>query len=369
MPADFLLSFSAAFMNRASHSIFPTLQPRMNRSETVPEMHLSVAWSVSSPPQFQFTGAGGGQMFTLTMPLDVTITPDGGQPQQGTSEVLASCRAIVVADGQVQFSVVDLSFTATDPFLQAVLTAKKADIAAQVNEFVSAISISLSIVDGVTFAGYALQIGQGQGAAGGGLQMPVTIPSTPPLSTDFAAYISETLVQYVVQTQFWATVPKSYSASGADVHLNGYEAGLSNGQLWMNLHLSGTYSSAGAEWDIAIGTVHVTLSIQVSGNDLVIRGGQVSRPDVSLQPSNWLAWVYTIGGGLVTAIITAILNDVIGGKIQDNISTNLDRTLLTVPSLSGGVAGVTVSIRPKDLSVSGQGNRLVLTGNADVTAS
>jgi hypothetical protein len=369
MSADFILSFSAAFMNRASQSIFPAIQPKMSRSGTIPSMHLTVAWGVTAPPQFPFTGAGGGQMFTLTMPLAVTTTPDGGQPQQGTSDVVASCRAIVVAAGRVQFSVVDLTFTSTDPFLQAVLNAKKADITAQVNDFVSAIAIDLAIVEGVNFAGYALQIGQGQGAAAGGLQMPVAIPSTPALSTDFAAYISQSLVQYIVQTTFWAQVPKNYSASGADVHLNGYEAGLSNGQLWLNLHLSGTYSSAGADWDINIGTVNVVLNVAVEGRNLVIRGGNVSRPDVSLHPSNWLAWVYTIGGGIVTAIITAILNNVIGGTIQDNIRGSLNRTLLEVPVLSGAIEGVNVTLTPRDLTVSGQGSQLVLTGNADVTAS
>ncbi|MFN3945399.1 MAG: hypothetical protein ACK4K7_10760 [Allosphingosinicella sp.] len=369
MSADFILSFSAAFLNRASQSVFPAIQPKMSRSGTIPSMQLTVSWGVSAPPQFQFTGAGGGQMFTLTMPLDVTTTPDGGPSQQGTSDVVASCRAIVVAAGSVQFSVADISFTSADPFLQAVLNAKKADITAQVNDFVSTLAIQLNVIDGVHFAGYALQIGQGQGAAAGGLQMPVTIPPTPGLSTDFAAYISQPLLQYIVQTTFWAQVPKDYSASGADVHLNGYEAGLANGQLWLNLHLSGTYSSAGADWDIDIGTVNVNLNIAVDGRSLVIRGGDVSRPSVSLNPSNWLAWVYTIGGGIVTAIITAILNDVIGGKIQDSIRGNLNRTLMDVPVLNGAFEGVNITLTPRDLAVAGQGSQLVLTGNADVTAS
>jgi hypothetical protein len=367
--ADFLLAFSADFLNRASKSIFPTLQPKLSRSESVPEMHLKVAWKVTAPPQFQLTGSGGGQMFILTMPLDITTTPDGGQPAQATSDVNASCRAEIVAGGKLRFTVADLSFTANDPFLQAVLTAKKGDIAAQVNGLISAIQINLALINGITFAGYALQIGQGKGAAGGGLQMPVAIPSIPQLATDFAGYITEALVRQLVQTTFWNSVPKDYGASGASVHLNSYEAGLSNGQLWMNLHLSGSYSSAGADWDINIGTVNVTLNIAIAnGRDVVIQGGNVSRPGVSLHPSNWLAWIYTIGGSIVTSIITAILNDVIAGKIQSSINDNLHRTLLTVPVLSGGVEGVTITVAPKDLRIVGQGNQLVLSGNADVTA-
>jgi hypothetical protein len=369
MSADFILSFSNAFLDRASQSVFPTIQPRLSRSERVSNLNLTIAWTVPKAPQFQLTGGGGGQMFTLTMPLAISITPDNGSKQTAESQAIASCRATITGNGAVHFGLVDLSFSATDPFVQAALNAKKTDIASQVNGFVSAIAINLAIVNGVTFAGYAFAIETGQAAAAGGLTMPVLVPPTPALTTDFAVEIGEPLVQYIVATQFWNTVDKTYSTSGATVHLNSYSARLFNGQVILQLHLSGDFSIGDAHWDISIDTVTATLNLAVGAdNTLRITGGSVSRPGVSLKPANVWAWLATIAASVLGAVTTAILNEVISGKVQDAINGKLARPLFQVPVLGGSIEGISVSITPVDLAVRGVGNQLFLSGNGQVSA-
>lgn len=236
----------------------------------------------------------------------MTITSKDGTATTATMGVNANCWATIGASGKLSFSVSDLSFATTDRFVIAALSAWNADIPGKVNGLLSAICIPLGPVSGVTFAGYAVSVTEGSAYAAGGLVAPVT--------SGFSITLGEPLVQQAVANLWWNNVQKHYSASGADVSLNSYTAAVSNGNVVLTLYLGGNYDSAGAEWDISIDPVTVSLPLQVGANcNIKIGCGTVSRPNVSLDPSNWLAYAYSIAGGIVATIITSTLNDVISG--------------------------------------------------------
>lgn len=370
MPADFTMSFSEAFLNKACGQVFPALASKLTQTERVPDQNLTLSWAITAPPQFVLTGQDGPQMFKLILQLQVSITPDGQPTDTGTDTGTATVLASIDGAGHLHLRVNALSFAGSDPFLTAVLNQKEADVADQVNQFLATISPSLSIINGITFGSYAIAFGPGAGAMAASLGPTTSVGAVTAPATDFALTIGQPLVHQIVQQSFWNTVPKTYDASGAHISLNGYDVGLANGQVQLTLYLGGSYSVAGADWDVRIDPVVSTLNVSVdASNNVVSKSGGTSTPGVSMHPSNWLAWIYTIGAAVITAITQAIISSVIGDKIQGTINGQLDRTLLQVPVLSGSFSGVTITLTPGNLTVGGAGNQLVIAGNGTATAS
>ncbi|MGA8133077.1 hypothetical protein EXW72_04450 [Pseudomonas sp. BCA14] len=370
MSTDFIAGLSQSLLNNASESIFPTVGPKLGDTTSIPEINASLTWSVSAPPKFALAASGSGQTFLVSMPVDLTVTVTGQDPTSSTVGANASARATINGNGVVRLSVTDISFVTNDPFVLGVLNAKKSDIASKVDSLISAISIPLGPINGITFAGYALLIEGGNAYAAGGLSSPVAISQKqPPADGGFNLVLTEPLIQQVVANLWWSTVQKTYSASGAVVHLNSYSASVNNGNLTLTLNLSGEYSLGPADWDISISPVTATLQVVVDAQrNIRISGGNVSRPSVSITPSNFWAWMATLGGGVISAITLAILNDVVEGQIQETIQGQLTQSLLQIPDLSGNFEGITLKVSPQNLNITGVGNQILLTGTASVTA-
>lgn len=370
MSADFIGRLGPELLNNASRSIFPTIKPKLGDTTYVPELHLTVTWGASSPPTFDLNTGDPDQTFAVHMPVDLTIQPDGGKASTGTVDVAAKARATIDGNGVLHFSITDLSFATVDPLLLAVLNAKKHDIADKINALISAIAVPLGPIQGITFAGYAILI-DGNAYAAGGLSAPVRIDRTPVIIGDaFNVLFSQALIQRVVDVLWWSTVEKTYSASGATVHLNGYNATVHDGQVVLNLYLSGDYSAGPATWDIDISPVTAVMRVVVDAqNNVRIDGGTVSRPSVDIKPSNFWAWMATLGAPVIMAITTAIIENVVEGKIQSSIQAQLNQTLLQIPELTGDFEGVTIKVVPQGLAISGQGNQITLSGTAAVSAS
>ncbi|AHL36878.1 hypothetical protein CD58_14945 [Pseudomonas brassicacearum] len=371
MSTDFIAGLSQSLLNNASESIFPTIAPKLGDTANIPEANASLTWSVSAPPTFSLAASGSGQTFMVSMPVELSVTVTGGDPTSSTVGANASARATVDGNGVVRLSVTDINFVTDDPFVNEILDALKSDIASRVNSLISAIAIPLGPVNGITFAGYALLIDGGNAYAAGGLFSPVAISQKqPPSNGGFNLVLTEPLIQQVVANLWWSTVQKTYSASGAVVHLNSYNASVNNGNLTLTLNLSGSYSLGPADWDISISPVTATLQVVVDAQrNIRISGGSVSRPSVNITPSNFWAWMATLGGGVISSITLAILNDVVGGQIQETIQGQLAQSLLQIPDLSGNFEGFTLQVTPQNLNITGVGNQILLTGTASVTAS
>lgn len=369
MSTDFIAGLSQSLLNRASQSIFEVIKGKLGDSSPVPDLKLTAAWWVDQPPVFNLVAGPSGQTFLVDVVLNLQITPDGGKPNQSTANATATARATFDGSGIVRFSVVDLSFSNADPFVLAVLEAKKSDIAGKVNGLIGAIAVPIGPFGGITFNGFNVLIGGGVAYAAGGLAQPVVINQRQPVADDgFNIVLAESLIQQVVAI-WWNNVPKDYSASQATVHLGGYSAAVVNGQVVLTLYLGGSLSLGDARWDIDIDPVTATVALAFdSDRNLRITGGSVSRPSVSIKPANFWAWLATIAGGLVSAITVAILNNVVGGKIQDSINDQLAQKLMQIPDLSGTFEGITITVSPRALALSGMGNQFLVTGTADFSA-
>ncbi|KQO12475.1 hypothetical protein [Sphingomonas sp. Leaf242] len=370
MPADFQLTLSDASLNKIAVQIFPAVGPKLQQTESLPDQQLTLSWAITSPPVFAFTGQDGPQTFRMNLALTVTVTPDGKPPESAPATAVALVKTAIDGTGTLSLRVSSMVFNSSDAFLAAVLNARQADVANQVNGLLASISPTLGIVDDIAFHGFAVDVAAGVLGMAASINGNASNDSMTPPATDYSLLVGQALVQTLVQQQWWNTVPKSYGADGANITLNSYNVVVAGGQILLTFMLSGTYSIGAADWDVRISPVTARLNVSVDANrNVKISSAGTSTPDVSLSPSNWLAYVFDIGLSLVAAITEAIISDVIGDKISGSINSQLDQTLLQVPVLSGGFDGVTITLTPDSLAVGGAGNQLLITGNGIASAS
>ena len=368
MSADFVLCFTADFLNRASASAYPALLPGMSGTWLDPESNASIAWSVGAAPQFQFDGAEGTQSFALHFPLVVSASEGSGQPVKASADVTAICSASIGA-GKLLCDVLDLEIRTGDPVLQAVLQAKKLDIVTCLNPFLALVSIDLGMVEGVHYAGYALQIGNRCLVAAAGLQMPVLAPSLAAPSTDFELLMSEALVQAFLAANWWATVGKAYDDEPATIYLNAYESSLDEGVLSLTLHMSGSVDKASAKWSVAVDPAVLQSSCIANGRAILIARTAMPSPGVKVKPANWHARGVDVASPLFLGQLTKAVEAELSGDVLFVLAGALDsRPLVLLPVLNGSDQGVPVTVTPCDLVVQGQGKQLVVSGHANVTA-
>lgn len=369
MPADFQLTFTDTFLTEAASQIFPEIGPKLQQTQYLSDQKLTLTWAVASPPQFVFTGQVGPQTFSLNIELNASVTPDGKSPESADAQAAVLVKASIDGTGTLSMRVASIKFTSDDALLLGVLKARQADVAEQINELLGAIAPTLSIVDGITFHGFAMDIGCGVAGMAASVDGDASNDTLTPPSTDFALTIRQPLVQTLVQQNWWNTVPKTYGASGANISLNGYNVAVAQGQIQLTFYLGGTYSIGSADWNVQIDPVTATLNVSVDADrNVKLSSAGTTTPGVALNPDNWEADLFDIGLGLIGVITTAIISDVIGSEISGSIDSQLNQTMMQIPVLSGGFDGVTITVTPIQLALGGSGDELVVTGNGAASA-
>lgn len=363
MGADFLAGISQALLEKASAALFPKIKDKLGGTSTISNPSATISWGVTAAPTFSLSSAES-QSFDTHVSLSVGATPEGGTKVTETVAATASTTVSINGAGKLGLHVADITFATSDPFLQAVLNAKKSDIGATIDSILARIEIPVGPVAGVTFHGYAAGVVNGGLYAAGSLGGPASIQALD-TGSGFQVQLSEALVLTLVQTLWWNNpqTSKHFDAHGASVDLKSYSASVSNGQLHLNLSIGGRYSWGHAHWDLRVDTVHAKLDFDIKNyKELWIDHGSTNKPGVSLHPSNFWATIATIALGPVIAAIQLVIYEKLPGDIKDH----LDRKVFTVPTLTETFEDVPITVTPSGISIKGAGSSLLLSGNAEI---
>lgn len=369
MSSDFLVGIDQTLLNNISAEIYPGIKEKLSQTSDIPNLKLKATWSVDAPPKFDLSKDSSGA-FDLNLSIKILATPDsGGQPTSETVPVSGSCVANIKGD-VVVFSLQDFTFQA-DPFLTAIVDAKKGEIISMVNNLLQGLQIKLGPVTGVSFSNYAWQIKGGAFYTAGSINGAASIDNTlPPLNNNLLGIsLSEALVKTVVQNTWWASAPKTiHASSDVTVNLNGYSLSVTD-KINISLSLGGdVYVDEGlatAHWSLNISTVNISLNISIDqSNNVVMAGGSISTPTVILVPANWLAGIESVGAGLIGNIV---VDAVVSNQVPGGIRQYLNGKVFPIPDVSENFQGVNLKITPKNLEISVNNGRVQVIGTASAS--
>lgn len=363
-PADFLAGVSQDQLNQISIAIFPGIKDKLTGTSSSTDPDVTATWAVATPPVFDLCN-DGSQDFALKLDLTISLQAGTAKPTSETVQATGACSVAINGDGVLNVHLNDVAFATTDPFLMAVLEARKAAIISTLDTLLRTVNVPVGPIENLTFHGYATQIRNRALYVGGGLSGAPTIETELPIGPGFAVQLSNTLMQAVVAQSWWANTPKSFRPnSDVTVDLRGYAFNVSNGRMSLTLGLGGDIYLdelvGTAHWSINISPVHVDVTVAIDDHRKVnIVGGGVSTPSVSTTPENALA---VISSCLSMGVLNDVINIIISQKIPGSIQSHLNGTVFTVPVISESFQGVSFSLTPKDLVLQVTGDTVVIQG-------
>lgn len=372
MSDDFLCGLSQDLLNQISSSIYPSIASKLVVSGTITQpTAASLTWSVTQAPTFDL-GSGIGQTFEIGIVGSLAITPQSGSPTSEPLGATVTCTVQISGSGGLGFNVNDLTFNSQDPFVKAFADAKKQDAINLIESLLETVQIPLGPVEGVTFNGYAAEVRNGVLYAAASVSGNASVDQDLDVSQGgLALSLSSPLLQMVVANVWWPNTPKTfYPNSDITINLNGYQFIATDSQIGLALSLNGSMSIdewlGDADWDIDISTVNVMIGITIDANRNVnIAGGSVSTPDVSLDPSNFLATITSI---FTAGIVNLIISQVIQNQIPGSIAQHLSGTIFTIPILTESFQGINFSFTPTNLVLQIAGDQVNVTGGVIASA-
>lgn len=380
---DFAVVVPLQLLNKCVVSVFPYIMSQCTGTLTDPGANVSVEFSLVSPPSIigRFVNDAStlnhvGFAFSLLL----TVRSAGGEVQavsaMATGEVNVIQRSgqlVAVSGGALELTVVP----SNDPFLKAVLNAKKSDLISYIDKTLSLLHVStllpgifprmtpLEAVTKPTKIPYLTDrfvFGAHNAFAAMPMNDPPRLLSEPVnlMSTGhdiFRVQLAFSVIDKIAREQFWDPLPKEFSDSGAKVTLSDFKLSAVGTIITLSVSISGTVRPSvplvpDPEWGIyPSGTLQVRVEVYINqSNELRLRYVDSVVPKITLNPNNAAAEVY---GALIPGL-AAIVQIVVGGAVVDKISeliTNFDKPILKIPSGTFVVGNKRVTLVPDNLDL------------------
>lgn len=380
---DFAVVVPLQLLNKCVESVFPYIVSQCKGTLTDPGSNVSVDFNLISPPVLC------GQLISDTSKLShvsflinlfLTVRSAGREMQfsnvfiVGQVHVVQRSGQLVAASGDT----LNISLLpANDPFLNAVLNAKKSEIKSYIDKALALLHVSTSLPDvfpqmtpleAVTEPHRRSSVTDRFVFRANNAYAAMPMNDPPRLLSEpvnmmssghdiFRVQLAFSVIDRIAREQFWDPLPKEFSDSGAKVRLSDFELSVVGTIITLSVSISGIVRPSvpilpDPEWGIyPSGPLQVKAEVYLNqGNELRLRYVDSVVPDIKLETNNAAADAYGFLIPELHTMVKLLVGITILNKISDLI-TNFDESILKIPSGTFVVGNKRVTLVPDDLNL------------------